>query len=206
MKTCLIITGGDFDEFVPEEQFEYVIACDKGFEYAKRMSITPDVIIGDFDSSKEPCDSSIPVIKAPKEKDDTDTMLAIRHALDKGFRHITILCGLGKRFDHTLSNIQSAAFVAKAGGICEIIGSDERIRTLTASDGTLILPADDKRSLSVFSLSDECRGLTIKGSAYDCSDITLRNTFPLGQSNAFRLDEVSIKIQSGIALIVNSAL
>ena len=48
-KTCLIISGGDFSS-CPKESYDLVIAVDKGLEYALRLNISPDVIIGDFDS------------------------------------------------------------------------------------------------------------------------------------------------------------
>ena len=50
MKTCLIISGGEFNALPSDLQFDYVIACDHGFDHAKKLGINPDILIGDFDS------------------------------------------------------------------------------------------------------------------------------------------------------------
>ena len=50
MSTCLIITGGDYNDLPNGLSYDRVIACDLGFEHAKKMNITPDVVLGDFDS------------------------------------------------------------------------------------------------------------------------------------------------------------
>ena len=88
MSSCLIITGGDFSPFtVPEGAF--VIACDRGYAYARRCGVRPDLVVGDFDSYGGEVDAGIPVRKLPVEKDDTDTVSALRCALSRGFEEIT---------------------------------------------------------------------------------------------------------------------
>ena len=85
--SCLIISGGDYSE-LPDSllRVRYVIACDRGWQYAQKMNIEPDLIVGDFDSAPQP-DSGVPIDAVPTRKDSiTDTMLAIRHALDLGYR------------------------------------------------------------------------------------------------------------------------
>ena len=83
MNTCLIISGGEFAPLPLDLKYDYVIACDHGYDYAIRLGITPDLIIGDFDS----CDTDvtsineIPVETFPVAKDDTDTMLAVKCAI-----------------------------------------------------------------------------------------------------------------------------
>ncbi|MBR4529658.1 MAG: thiamine diphosphokinase [Lachnospiraceae bacterium] len=204
-KTCLIITGGEYDPLPPGTAYDHLVACDRGYEAAAEMGLLPDVIIGDFDSAGEPPGSAgIPVIRAPREKDDTDTMLAIRYALEHGYRHIILSCALGRRLDHTLSNIQSAMFVAVNRGICEIISRAERIRTLTPEDGILRLPRREGWYLSLFSLTEKCLGVKISGVKYPSACLTLTSSFPLGQSNQWIREEARISLKQGILLIVES--
>lgn len=206
MKTCLIISGGDFHTLPINLEYDYVIAPDHGYDYAMRMGIKPDLILGDFDSCQYDKDSikEIPVEAFPICKDDTDTMLAIKKALSLGYKHIVIACALGARFDHSFANIQSMAYVAEQDGVCELLGSGEYLRTL--SGGSIELPKKEGYSLSLFSLTDRCEGVSIKGSEYDCSDVTFTNAFPLGVSNKWREDVVTVSVSSGILLIIESKL
>ena len=69
--------------------FDYVIACDHGYDHAKRMGIRPDVIIGDLDSLDQgERMETVPVLRYPEQKDDSDTMLAVKYALQEGFTSI----------------------------------------------------------------------------------------------------------------------
>ena len=70
-KNCLIIAGGEYAP-VNKTEYDYVIACDKGYKYALDMDIVPDLVIGDFDSLDINVKKDTPVIKLPKIKDDTD--------------------------------------------------------------------------------------------------------------------------------------
>ena len=159
MGTCLIISGGDYSPLPSFISYDYVIACDLGYEHSVRMGIKPDMMVSDFDSldrEKFPSDE-IPLLEFPVRKDDSDTMLAIKHALKEGFDHIIIACALGGRLDHTIANIQSMAYVADNGGICEIYGGKEYLRTFTG--GELSLKKREGFSLSLFSISEKCSGV-----------------------------------------------
>ena len=206
MGTCLIISGGDYSPLKDDIRYDYVIACDLGYEHALKMGIKPDIMVSDFDSldrSKFPADE-IALLEFPVRKDDSDTMLAIKHALKEGYGHIVISCALGGRLDHTIANIQSMAYVAERGGVCEIISDKEYLRTFTG--GELSLKKREGFSLSLFSITDRCTGVSISGSAYDCENVTLTNSFPLGISNYWKEERVTIRMSEGIMLIVESLI
>lgn len=78
---------------IPDDS-DYVIAADAGYEYCRKNNIIPDLVLGDFDSlgvaPKHPN-----VMQLPVEKDDTDTVFAIKTGLEKGYRHFYIYGGLG---------------------------------------------------------------------------------------------------------------
>ena len=206
MGTCLIISGGDYSPLKDDIGYDYVIACDLGYEHALKMGIKPDIMVSDFDSldrSKFPADE-IALLEFPVRKDDSDTMLAIKHALKEGYGHIVISCALGGRLDHTIANIQSMAYVAERGGVCEIISDKEYLRTFTG--GELSLEKREGFSLSLFSITDRCTGVSISGSAYDCENVTLTNSFPLGISNYWKEERVTIRMTEGIMLIAESLI
>ena len=206
MNTCLIISVGEFHPLPDNLKYDYVIAPDHGYDYAMKMGIVPDLILGDFDSNNYDVSSvkDIPVEKFPVCKDDTDTMLSIKKALSLGYEHIIIVCALGARFDHSFANIQSMAYVAEHGGMCELFGSGEYLRTLFNS--SVSLPKKENHSLSVFSLTDCCKGVSIHGAAYNCNNLTLTNTFPIGVSNNWCEEVVTVSVSSGILLIIESKI
>ena len=201
MSSCLIISGGDFSPFtVPEGAF--IIACDRGYAYALRCGVRPDLVVGDFDSYRGELDPGIPVQKLPVEKDDTDTVSALRYALEQGYREITLVCALGGRLDHLLANLQAAVFAAKRGAALRIVGADTEI--LTLRPGSLRLPRKEGWSLSVFAAEDRCRGVSITGAKYELHDAELTNDFPLGVSNEWAAPEAEISLREGTMLIVQS--
>ena len=56
--------------------------------------------------------------------------------------------------------------------------------------------------LSVFSLSDVSRGVSLRGLLYSMEDGTLSNDFPLGVSNEFIIDEeAEVSVKEGTLLI-----
>jgi len=213
MKTCLIISGGTYSALPGKIEYDYCIACDSGYDYAVKMGITPHVLLGDFDSMSESTKAEmekgfpgVEVLTFPIEKDDTDTMLAIKHAIDRGCDRIILSCCLGGRFDHTMANIQSMTYAAAHGCSCELYGDGEWMKTVVPSDGAVHLPYREHRSFSLFSLSDICENLSIEGAKYNASNVTLTNAFPLGHGNSWRAQEAVISIESGILLIVESTL
>lgn len=203
-KQCLIITGGEFAPFVPPEEGEYVIACDRGYEHARRAGIRPDLVVGDLDSCRVELEPGVPLRRLPVEKDDTDTMSALRLALSEGFRDIRLVCALGGRLDHLLANLQSLAFAAARGASVRIESPDTEIRTLR--NGSLRLPRREGYSLSVFAVDGVCRGLCIRGAKYTLEDAELRPDFPLGASNEWSAEEAEITLREGTLLIVESRI
>ena len=214
MKKCLIISGGEncLDQFPDAffDDFDFIIGCDQGFEYGLERNVNFNLVLGDFDSVKNPkllvnAKSHAKEIQTfPKEKDDTDTMLAVKSAIQKGFSQISIVCALGNRLDHTISNLQTAIFAARHNSKVEIYGRDEIIYAFSNSE--LEIPKKSGYSLSVFS-ADVCTGVTIQGAKYSVRDITLKNDFPLGQSNDWT-DQKSVKIsvKNGTLLVILSKI
>jgi thiamine pyrophosphokinase len=201
-KKCVIISGGEYDPAVEVLKDDYVIACDKGYSYALKMNVKPNLVIADFDSYEGGVGENIPVLKFPSEKDDTDTMAAVKWAVGRGFKEIFICCALGGRLDHMMANIQSGAYIAGRGLKAKICSSTDEMHFI--KDGELVLKKKEGFSLSVFSLTDISEGVTIKGAKYEMEDGELTNSFPLGVSNEWKDEEVKISVKKGMLLTVTS--
>ena len=77
---CAIISGGQEDTLCGIEAADFIIACDRGYFYARNTGIRPYLLVGDFDSYRGALPADVPVLDLPVEKDDTDTMAAVRWA------------------------------------------------------------------------------------------------------------------------------
>lgn len=200
---CAIILGGMTDSFDHIEEADFIIACDKGYAYAKEAGITPDLLVGDFDSYKGAIPEHMAVLNLPVEKDDTDTLAALRYAIDQGFTKIYMYCAFGGRFDHLWGNMQAASFAAHKGAFVTLYGTQQHVYIF--SNRSVQLPPRENFSLSVLALSDHCEGVTIEGTKYELKEARLDNTFPLGVSNEWR-GTATISVKQGILMVVESAI
>lgn len=200
---CSIVSGGEFSPLDGIKLSNFVISCDKGYEYISRYGFLPDLAIGDFDSYQGFIPKKIPIIKLPKEKDETDTMVAIKYAVNRGFKKIFLYCALGGRFDHVIANIQSSVWAAPYLEYLKILSKNEEIYFITNSK--INIPKKKNYSISVFSATNECENVTIKNTKYTLNNYTLTNSFPLGVSNEW-IDNAEISVGNGILMIVLSKI
>lgn len=182
---------------------DFVIAADGGFDYLESLGLRADIVLGDFDSVISH-DLPSDILRYPKEKDDTDMMLAIKLGLEKGYREFSIWGGLGGRVDHSIANLQALAYLSKKGATGTLFSDTYAIHVV--SDGTISFgkehPANVAGNIcSVFSLSDVSVNVTIHGLKYETSDATLSNAFPLGVSNEFTGKKAFVHVQKGTVAV-----
>lgn len=201
---CVIVSGGEFSPVSDLRSDDFVIACDRGYTYCSRLGVHPDLIISDFDSYSGPLDPEIPMNAFAPEKDDTDTMLAIRYAIEHGFHELLLCCALGGRLDHLIANLQSLVFAQKHGLRSRLCSADTEIITLESS--SVHLPRRSGWSLSVFAADGPCRGVSITGAKYPLRDAELLPSYPLGISNAWIREEAVVSVREGILMIVLSQM
>lgn len=203
-KKCYIFSGSPDSRCsgITFEKNRYVICADGGYILAKKMNIEPDVIIGDFDTCKIKLPENCEIIKYPQEKDDTDTMLAVKLALDRGYKNIVICGGIGGRLDHTFANIQTLKFIMKHGGNGELAG-DGNFVTMQGA-GVKVYNKKEGYYFSLFSYTQECTGITATGFKYPLKNGVLKNSFPLGISNEIIGKSGVISLEKGILLVIYS--
>ena len=199
-KRCVILSGAPTFYSPGLEPTDYIIACDHGYDHARQEGIVPHLIVGDFDSVTGEMEPDVPVLTVPAEKDDTDTMLAVRQGLSKGFSDFLLLGATGGRLDHQMANFSVAAFIAGEGGTCIIL--DERHVIYTLKNGSLSLERRDGWCVSVLSYSDESNGVTLQGLKYPLTNATLRSNIPLGVSNEFAAERASVTVQNGLLFVM----
>ncbi len=196
MKLCCIVGAGPSELYTVNDAF--IIAADAGIEKLNKAGIAPDLIIGDFDSlGTRPSGGNVRVF--PVEKDDTDTMLALKEAILLGYDTVIISGGLGGELDHTIANLQSLLYASERG---ITVFLTDGITTATVISDSIALGKDKSGRCSVFAFGGEARGVSISGLKYEAENVTLSPSFPLGVSNSFIGEEASISVESGRLLII----
>lgn len=196
-KECCIVAAGPSPAFTVSGAF--VIAADGGLEKLREYGLTPDLVIGDFDSLDE-SPTGDNVLTFPREKDDTDTMLAIKEALRRGYEKIYISGAVGGRLDHTVANIQSLIFAVKLGAEAYLCGGEETVTVINS--GSIRFREKKSGRISVFCLGDSASEVSISGLKYQTVGASLSNMFPIGVSNEFIGEAASISLSSGILGII----
>jgi len=199
-KSCVIVCAGELEGAVIERRpGELLIAADAGIRYLEEAGMEPDLIVGDFDSLGYTPESGNVIYHRP-EKDDTDTMLAVREGFERGFRSFRIYAGLGGRLDHTVANLQTLAFIAENGGRGYLVGG-KSVSTVI-KDSSIAFGGGRSGMISVFCQGGDAEGVTIKGLKYELEDAVLTASVPLGVSNEFTGREALISVRSGRLLVV----
>ena len=199
MGRCLIFCAGGFEKLaLPVAQDDYILAADGGLAHLGKLGLTPDGIIGDFDSlGYIPQGAQV----FPVEKDDTDSMLAVRKGLQLGYREFILYGALdGPRLDHTIANLQTLLFLEDHGARGTLVGLDYLVTTV--QNGVLTLPLAQEGIVSVFCLGQPAEGVTIRGLQYELENGTLESGFPLGVSNHFIGKAASISVEKGVLLVM----
>ena len=198
---CLIISGAP-DCFVPMSynRAEYVIACDRGYMHAVRAKIVPNLVIGDFDSYDGIIPPGIEILKYPAEKDDTDTMIALKKGLSLGYRQFILIGAMGGRKDHELANMALSVYAAENDAICHIVDAHHQI--FAVKNRTMNVDRSCWNRVSIFAADRTVKGVTLKGFKYNLQDAELSNFYPLGTSNEFTEDTAEISVKDGTLLVV----
>lgn len=199
MRTCVIFCAGGFDRLArPVDQKDIVIAADGGLRHVQSLGITPQIVLGDFDSlGYIPAGSEI----YPVEKDDTDAMLAVKKGLALGCDVFYIYGALdGPRLDHTVANLQLLQYLAQHGATGYLIGRQYIVRSLHSE--VLQLPVHFEGILSVFCMGEDAAGVTILGTKYEIVGEVLSAGFPLGVSNRFVGAPATVTVRDGVLILM----
>lgn len=197
VKTCSIICGapcGLVKEFVSG----LVIAADSGLDRCISAGITPDIVVGDFDSASAAVPQGVEVIRVDPEKDDTDTSLAARIAVERGYNELRFFCAFGGRISHSVANIQMMRALCVKKVRSAMFGESSVMFIL--NEKSVVLPKFDGY-LSVFALSDTAV-VSESGVKYPADHRDFINDYPFGVSNEIVDDFATITVHSGMCAVI----
>jgi len=204
----VVLANGDMKELDFYKKIikkgDYIITADGAIHYAFQMGIKPDLAIGDFDSTNENLmkvleEKKIKVLKYPKEKDFTDTELAINYAVEKEASEIILMGAIGSRIDHSFSNIALMAKIAEKGIKCRIINENNDCYFVTDN---ISFEKINKRFISIIPISNEVEIEKTHGLYYPLENDILHFGTPRGVSNFSIEDNVSISLKRGVAMVI----
>ena len=196
-KICSIICGAPCG-LQTELVSGYVIAADSGLDRCAEAGITPDLAVGDFDSAATDIPEKTERYTVPSEKDDTDTHLAARIAIERGFGELRLFCALGGRVSHSLANIQLLRELKKKGVRAALFG--KRCVMFLLREESVEIPRFNGY-LSLFAL-DETAEVSESGVKYPLDRHTLTNDFSLGVSNEITAKRARITVHKGLCAVV----
>ena len=204
---CFIIAGSPEASvsFIKSKiNSDFVICADRGYSFAKAAGISPNLIVGDFDSCKGELPDDCEIVTLPTEKDDTDTAHAVGLALERGYDEITILGAVGGRLDHSLANLCLLAHISSKGGRGELLSEKERIVYLAPGEHSF--DSLTGRTFSLFPFGCPEVEVEYLGAKYSDGIYCLTSEKPQGVSNIFSENYSIIRIYRGSAvLIINTS-
>lgn len=216
----LIVSGGHLEDafilsYLQNHRCDLVIAVDSGMSFFYRTGQTPDYIVGDFDSVSPDVLKSFtaqnqangkkkPVIlQFQPEKDETDTELALRTAIEQGCSRIHLLGATGSRMDHVMGNIHLLGMAMKQGVECLMADENNRIRMIQKG---IVIQREEQYGdyISLFPFTPQVAGLTLKGFKYPLDRYTLESYHSLGVSNEIIEEQAEISLEEGVLLVMES--
>jgi thiamine pyrophosphokinase len=187
-----------------EDDPGFVIAVDGGIGHLEGFSVRPVIHIGDMDSSAP--DSKVPVtdtIVFPAIKDRSDFFLALEFVHKNNVKDVLVFAASGGRYDHFISNYETAVDFASRGMKIIFSGEYEDIFFLpciTPEGYEFDFP--EGSTVSVFSGTDECHGVTLDGFKYGLKNEVLSRNIPLGLSNLTAGESQKINFENGVIVVI----
>jgi thiamine pyrophosphokinase len=178
-----------------------VIAADGGMAHAEELGVTPELWIGDFDSTPpglESAHSDVPRERFDPAKAQSDGELAISRALAMGASALVLVGALGgPRADHQMMLLTQAAALTERGVPVMLTSGDEEAVIVTAGEMRAALPVGTTFSIVPFA---GLSGLTISGARWPLADADVPFGSTLTLSNVAE-GPVTIRLESGRAVL-----
>lgn len=177
---------------------DLVVCSDGGANHAKALSISPSVIIGDFDSitsSTKDFYKDVQQIIIPDQYS-TDLEKAISYCIEQKIKSVDIVGSFGDRIDHTTGSL----------GCFKKFGKQIRIRMLdSVGEVTLIqqeicLNMKQGEKFSLIPL-EKCTGVSTNNLKYELKNGILELGVQEGISNEAVSQNVSIRVDNGTLLL-----
>ena len=183
MKRCVIVGGADIGRYdrvrVHLREDDFYICCDSGLRHREGLGIAPNLIVGDFDSYENPRLNAETIV-LPCEKDDTDTVFAVKEALRRGFEDFLLIGVIGGRLDHTLGNVSILLMLDGQGKRAAAVDDFSEFEIISSKPAFI---PDRYAFFSLLNISGTARGIVIKNAKYPLDGAEISCEYQYGISN-----------------------
>ena len=200
---CVIVGGADINNygFIREKLCadDYVIFCDSGLKHLENLQVQPSLIVGDFDSHENP-HLDVETIVLPCEKDDTDTVFAVKEAIKRGFDDFLLIGVVGARLDHTLGNVSILLYLNSLGKKGCVIDDYSEMEIVMDKP----VPITEKYAFfSLLNITGCAKGITITGAKYPLDNAEITCEYQYGVSNEVLPGQTAyVSVREGCLLLI----
>ena len=203
MGRCVIVGGADIGDYplirsrLREDDF--FVYCDSGLAHREALQKEPNLIVGDFDSHENP-HLEIETIVLPREKDDTDTVYAVREAMRRGYEDFLLIGVIGKRLDHTLGNLSILLYLDSLGKKGQIIDDYSDMEVVSQNP---VCIGEEYAYFSLLNITGTAKEITIRGAKFPLQDGEITCEYQYGISNEVLPGKIAeVSVGKGKALLV----
>ena len=212
MNNIAIIAGGCLSkkflqDYFQKEKFDYVIAVDGALAYVDEAGVSINCLVGDFDTvcsellNQYMKKDGLYIERHRPEKDETDTELALRIAINQGCKKITILGATGGRLDHFLGNLHLLLQPLERNIYCELVDQWNRICLVHHHK---CFKEKFGKYVSFLPFTDEVLDITLEGFKYPLCHANMKKGNTLGVSNEIIAPLAEVHIGNGILICIES--
>lgn len=203
MKRCVIVGGADISiyDLINRElrEDDFIVFCDSGLKHMGNLKLKPSLIVGDFDSFTDP-KLDVETIALPCEKDDTDTMFAVKEALKRGYTDFLLIGVIGARLDHTLVNVYILEYLNKLGARGRIIDDYSEMELIGEGKACV---SDSYSFFSLLSIEGDAHGVCIENAKYNLENADIYCGFQYATSNEVLTGKcAAVSVKEGKLLLI----
>ena len=203
MSRCVIVGGADIGNYEYIRNIlkvdDFVVFCDSGLKHMEPLQVCPGLIVGDFDSHENP-QMDTETIVLPCEKDDTDTMYAVKEGVKRGYEDFLLIGVVGGRLDHTLGNVYALLYLDSLGKKGCIIDDCSDMEIVSAEPKYI---GNEYAFFSLLNISGCAKGITITNAKYLLQDAEISCEYQYGISNEVLPGKIAaVTVKTGKLLLI----
>lgn len=203
MKRCVIIGGAEIADYNIVREYlkpdDFMVCCDSGLNHCAPLGIQPDLIVGDFDSHAKP-ETAVETIILPCEKDDTDTVYAVKEMLKRGFSDFLLIGVIGGRLDHSLGNIAILQMLNQAKKKAIAVDDFGELQVVSAETALI---SDRFSYFSLLAIGGDAEGICVRNAKYPLDNGKITCSYPYGISNEVLPGKTAeVRVDKGSLLLI----